>query len=236
MMGEAATADAVARARQLPQLRVGLHVVTVSGQPVLPPKRLPDLVGSNGRFSDDPLRAGLSYFFRPRAREQLAAEIRAQFEAFRASGLDLEHVDAHAHMQLHPSVLSLILEIGRDFGLPALRVPYEPGGGFWSRLLLGRWTKRMRRRLAAAGVKANDNVFGFHDTGRMTETRVRQILAELPDGVSEIYFHPATGPWPDMPAGTKAYRLEEEFAALISPAVAEAVRATEAQRVGYGDL
>lgn len=236
MMGEAATKDAIARARQLPQLRVGLHVVTVSGQPVLPPEQVPDLVADDGRFSDDPLRAGLSYFFRPRVREQLAAEIRAQFEAFRASGLDLEHVDAHAHMQLHPSVLSLILEIGRDFGLPALRVPYEPGGGFWSRLLLGRWTKRMRRRLAAAEIKANDYVFGFHDTGRMTETRVRQILADLPDGVSEIYFHPATGPWPNMPAGTEAYRLEEEFAALTSPTVAETVRATKARRIGYGDL
>jgi hypothetical protein len=33
----------------------------------------------------------------PRARRQLAAEIRAQFEAFRATGLPLDHVNAHKH-------------------------------------------------------------------------------------------------------------------------------------------
>ena len=53
-------------------------------------------------------------------------EIRAQFEAFRATGLALDHVNAHKHMHLHPSVAALIIEIGRDYGMKAVRVPAEP--------------------------------------------------------------------------------------------------------------
>jgi predicted glycoside hydrolase/deacetylase ChbG (UPF0249 family) len=37
MMGAPATADAVRRARELPGLRVGLHLVLVDGVPLLPP-------------------------------------------------------------------------------------------------------------------------------------------------------------------------------------------------------
>ena len=240
MVGEAAAPDAVERARHLPRLRVGLHLVVVCGRPLLPPEALPDLVGPDGRFSDRLLSAGLAFFFRRRLRAQLAAEIRAQFEAFRATGLGLDHVNAHTHMQLHPSILALILEIGRDYGLRALRVPHEPAGGGAARLplglLFGPLTGHMRRRLKASGVKANDYVFGLRDSGRMTEERVRGILGRLPSGVSEIYFHPATGRWPDMPAGVAGYQYERELEALVSPQVAAAVQAAGAELIAYGDL
>jgi len=70
---------------------------------------------------------GTRFFFLPQARRQLAAEIRAQFETFAASGLALDHVNAHKHFHLHPTVLSLILSIGRDHGLRAVRLPLESG-------------------------------------------------------------------------------------------------------------
>src|SRR5271170_3251034 len=55
--GEAA-ADAVARARRLPRLGVGLHLVLVDGTPVLPPEQIPELVGPDGKFSTDIFSAG----------------------------------------------------------------------------------------------------------------------------------------------------------------------------------
>ena len=68
MVGAPAAADAVERARRLPALRVGLHVVLVQGRPVLPPEQVPDLVGETGELSDRLVRAGFSWFFRPRVR------------------------------------------------------------------------------------------------------------------------------------------------------------------------
>ncbi len=201
MVAGPAAADAVRRARALPGLRVGLHLVVVEGPAVLPPAEIPDLVDAAGQFPSDQLRLGIGYFFRPRIRRQLAAEIRAQFAAFAATGLRLDHANAHKHMHLHPTVGRLLIEIGRDFGLPAIRIPAEPPAvlaACGTRVRLGdralyRWTWLLRRQARAAGLATNDHCFGVAWSGHMTTERVRRLLTVLPDGVSEIYFHPATG-------------------------------------------
>ncbi|HEY0525017.1 MAG TPA: hopanoid biosynthesis-associated protein HpnK [Stellaceae bacterium] len=251
MVGAPAAADAVERARRLPALRVGLHVVLVDGAPVLPPEQVPDLVGSDGRFDRRLVRAGFRFFFLPAVRRQLEREIRAQFEAFRATGLPLDHVNAHNHMHLHPTVAGLILRIGRAFGARAVRVPREPravidaaegrGGGAgqggsrgFSPLDL--WTGLLRRRLAAAGMAVNDNVFGLAWSGAMTEERVLSLVDRLPDGVSELYFHPATRRTPPLVRAMPDYRHADEFAALVSGEVRRRVEASGARLVSYGDL
>ena len=200
MVAGPAAADAVRRARVLPGLRVGLHLVVIEGPAVLPPGQIPDLVDAGGNFPSNQLRLGIDYFFRPRVRRQLAAEIRAQFAAFAAIGLPLDHANAHKHMHLHPTVGRLLIDIGRDFGLPSVRIPAEPSAvlaacgtrvGLGDRALY-HWTRLLRRRARAAGLATNDHCFGLAWSGHMTTDRVRRLLAALPDGVSEIYFHPAT--------------------------------------------
>lgn len=200
MVGGAAAADAVRRAKTLPNLRVGLHLVVIEGPAVLPQAEIPDLVDAKGQFPSDQLRLGLNYFFRPGVRRQLAAEIRAQFTAFAATGLRLDHADAHKHMHLHPTVGRLLIDIGRDFGLPAIRVPAEPPAvlaacgtrvGLGDRVLYA-WTALLRRQARAAGLATNDHCFGLAWSGHMTTDRVQRLLRALPEGRSEIYFHPAT--------------------------------------------
>ena len=41
-------------------------------------------------------------------RAQLRAEIEAQFAAFEATGLALDHVNAHKHFHLHPTIAGLL--------------------------------------------------------------------------------------------------------------------------------
>ena len=245
MSGEAA-ADAVARAQRTPSLKVGLHVVLVCGQPLLSPKSVPNLVDQNGNFSDRLVRAGVNFFFRPSVRQQLEAEIRAQFEAFRNTGLALDHVNAHNHMHLHPTVFKLILKIGRDFGVRAVRLPYEPFSSAWRgsskhnilprlamALFLSPWLSVMRWRLRKAKLLCNDYIFGMSDTGQMTSTRVLEVLANLPQGVSEMYFHPGADAGPD--ASAQAPR-GQEFVALTSPAVLAALRQSGIQEVTFSGL
>ena len=81
MVGAPAAADAVARARRMPELRVGLHLVLVEGRPVLPPEQLPALVDRRGHFRTDMVRLGFDIFARPAVRRQIRAEIDAQFRA-----------------------------------------------------------------------------------------------------------------------------------------------------------
>ena len=51
---------------------------------------------------------GAEIFFRPAVQRQLEAEIEAQFEAYAATGLPLDHVNAHKHFHLHPTILGAI--------------------------------------------------------------------------------------------------------------------------------
>jgi hopanoid biosynthesis associated protein HpnK len=248
MVAGDAAADAVERARRLPSLRVGLHLVLVRGRPVLPPDRIPDLVGPDGDFSTRLVRAGFRYFFLPSVRAQLAAEIRAQFERFHDSGLPLDHVNSHNHMHLHPTILGLILEIGRDFGLRAVRLPHEPFQASWKSahrgflrrlandLLLRVLIASHRRRMTRAGVAFNDYVFGMNDTGAMDRERMLAILANLPDGVSEIYCHPATGPWSGMEPEARSYRVADELAALTDEAVRSTLRSQRIEPTAFSLL
>lgn len=233
MVGAPATQDAVERARALPSLAVGLHVVLVNGRPVLPPERVRDLVDGNGEFLTELVRAGFRFFFRPGVRKQLAAEIRAQFERFARTGLELDHADAQSHMHVHPTVFALILRIGREYGLRAVRIPREPFGRTRS---IAPWLALMRARARRAGVVCNDYAFGVTEAGRLTEERVLQMLAELPDGVTEIFFHPAIRAFGGADAGTERYQWSGELAALTSAGVRSAIERLGIERVTYGEL
>lgn len=244
MVAGPASADAVARAHRLPGLRVGLHLVLVDGQPVLPNSEIPKLLRANGKFDRDMVRAGLRFFFLPRVRRQLASEIRAQFEAFRTTGLRLDHVNAHKHMHVHPTVARMLVEIGREYGMSAVRVPVEPlevlRAAFPEdrhRIPLYRpWIEALRRRLRRAGLLVNDHLFGLAWSGAMVEERLLRLIAQLPDGISEIYLHPAAARTPALAAAMPGYRHREEFAALISPSVGALVAELGIRTAGYGDL
>ncbi len=223
MVAGPASEDAVRRAHAMPTLRVGLHLVLVEGPAVLPRTDIPDLVDANGQFPSGQTRLGFRYFFRPEARRQLAREIHAQFAAFAATGLTLDHANAHKHMHLHPTVARLTIDIGRGFSLSTVRVPAEPPAtmrrlgtppGLGDRALYA-WTELLRRRLRRAGLRTTDHCFGLAWSGHMTRERVRRLLNELPDGSSEIYFHPATRRDTSLVRLMPGYEHEAELETLL---------------------
>lgn len=232
MVSARAAADAVARARRLPSLRVGLHLVLADGAATLPREQIPDLVDPDGHFGSDMARQGLRFFFLPHVRRQLAAEIRAQFEAFATTGLPLDHVNTHKHFHMHPTILSLILSIGRGYGMRAVRLPQEAGEPLWLRP----WSALVRRRLARAGMAHNDYVLGIARTGGMDEAAMLDALAVLPPGVGEIYFHPAVASGTAISPTMDGYRHADELAALLSPRVRAALDRTAPRRGGFRDV
>lgn len=248
MVGAAFAEDAVERARECPSLKVGLHLVLVEGRSILPPHAIPDLVNDRKEFSTRLVRTGFKYFFRPGIRQQLEDEIRAQFEAFQETGLALDHVNAHNHLHLHPTVLSLIIKVGREFGLKAVRLPHEPpvrswkasGRGLGSKILshafLYPWLKFMKQSLLREGVRSNDALFGMADSGAMTLDLVLGILRNLPPGTTELHFHPATRRCPELDATMPAYAHEEELRTLTSDRLLEALQASGAKRISFSDL
>jgi chitin disaccharide deacetylase len=248
MMGAEFSEDAVARAKEHPSLRVGLHLTLVEGTPVLPPQNIPDLVDVEGAFSTRLARAGFKFFFYPGIRRQLEAEIRAQYEAFRKTGLALDHVNAHNHMHLHPTVLRLILKVGKDYGLRAVRLPNEPPVKSWkaagtslgsrlaSWIFLSPWINIMRYLLRRAQVRYNDFLLGMTDSGAMTLDLALRFMRNLPRGVTEICFHPSTRRCAEIDRTMPCYRHEEEFHALTSNALLQAVQDAGLQTIAFSDL
>jgi hopanoid biosynthesis associated protein HpnK len=180
-------------------------------------------------------------------RRQLGREIRAQFEAFRATGLALDHVNAHKHFHLHPTIAGLILRIGRDYGLRAVRIPCEPAGpiaaaeagpgnGGIGALALRLWTRQLRATVRRHGCVANDHVFGLAWSGDMTEKRLLSLIPFLPEGVSEIYFHPARRRTPELARTMPRYRHPEELAALLSIPVRRMLEAAGIERTSFSAL
>jgi hypothetical protein len=116
-------------------------------------------------------------------------------------------------------------------GLRAWRLPrvwrgslfLRPGGAF------------IKKGLAEAGIAYNDWVAGIAATGRMDEAALLALLAKAPDGVLEIYCHPATKGAPLTPS-MRDYRHADELAALCSPRVARAIESTGAMHGGFADV
>jgi hopanoid biosynthesis associated protein HpnK len=242
MVAAPAAGDAVARARRLPSLRVGLHVVLLEGRAVLPPAAVPHLTDEDGVFPANPATLGTVIACSRAARRELAAEITAQFAAFSDSGLALDHCNAHKHFHLHPLVGELIAAIGPRFGLRAVRLPLEPAAvlrkvarGAFSPVgaITVPFAIALRRRLAATGLVSADRAFGLRWSGQMTRERLAPLIRHLPEGVSEIYLHPATAAYAGSARG---YRYREELEALVAPEVIAACRDCALRLSGFADL
>jgi hopanoid biosynthesis associated protein HpnK len=207
MVAEPASLDGVARARDYPNLDVGLHLVCCNGRSVLPPHQLRGIVDDAGSFPRSEVRASLRYAFRRGVLDKLRAEFRAQFERHLSVVGYLNHVNGHHNLHLHPALIDIVLDLASEYRVPYVRLVREPvlttlalARDHSARKLrdhvVFRWASaRARRRMTSRQIGANDLTFGFHQTGRLTEGYVLGVLARLRNKtVTEFYFHPAMDP------------------------------------------
>jgi predicted glycoside hydrolase/deacetylase ChbG (UPF0249 family) len=166
----------------------------------------------------------------------LRAEIHAQFDRFRRTGLPLDHVNGHLHLHLHPTVLAILLEDAGTLGISRMRLTREP---FWKDAFLARgrrWYRaahavifsalsgRAARRFRGRNIRHTERVFGLLEDSRVDEGYVLKLLPVLPAGDSELYSHPSLD------------NFRREFDALVSPRVKEAVRERGIELIRYQDL
>ncbi len=190
MANEPHAEEAARIARLHPQLCVGLHLTLCAGLA----SQVSALTDVAGNFEPSPAKAGLRYFFRPSLKSALAAEIRAQFEKFRALGFPPTYWDGHTHLHLHPTVFNLTLPIACEHGFRFTRLIREPKPRSFLGHIFGALSARARPRLVARGVGFADRVCGLRETGRMTNAAFRRLVAQQREGTTEIYFHPGADP------------------------------------------
>ncbi len=241
MAGAPAAAQALAQARELPSLCLGVHLTLVQGRAVLPATSIPGLVDAGGNFSPHPVAAGWRFFFQPQLLPQIRAEWAAQIEAALSSGVRLWFLNGHLNLHLHPRLLPLAVALAQEYQIPCLRLcredwrttlacaPDRPFPKIAQGLIFQWLSRRARRLLEAARLKYNDHLFGLTNDGRMTTAHLLALVPRLQPGVTEIYSHPALFPDPELVRWGFAYRRQEEWAALLDPALRAALRAHQVE-------
>ncbi len=239
----AAVDEAVALAREMPQLAVGLHLVVVQGRAALPPKEIPHLVDRSGNFPADPLLVGLRYGCSQAARNELAREVTAQFERFAATGLPLSHVDGHLHMHLHPALVGLVLPLARQYGARGIRLPRDELrfalsydrrgiGAKLSRVLsLRLLSRRALALLRGSGLAVAERVYGLLQSGQMEERYALRLLQHLRVRTAELYFHPTTSQ-ERIPLGPNP----GDLATLLSPVLLQVLEENQIHPTSYPEL
>jgi hopanoid biosynthesis associated protein HpnK len=247
MVTGAAFDQAVKLAKENPGLAVGIHLVTVVGKSVLPPKEIPVLVDREGNFSNNPTAAGLKYFFSTRARRELIKEIAAQFEKFKATGLPLSHIDGHLHLHVHPVIFKAALEMGAKYGARRMRVPAEERRLALAfdrsnrlqktihALLFGGLARYMKKKLKKRGFTFPERVYGNLQSGRINEQYCLYALDNLTAETSELYLHPAVYPDDRLLNGDER-QCSIEFEALTSNRIKERVRQLGIKLTNYSEM
>jgi len=230
MVTAAARDEAVALAHENPKLDVGLHLVVCRGRSVLAPERLHGIVNAGGDFAESPVAAGMRYFFNRSIRTRVHDEIRAQIELHLKLVGRLDHIDGHLNFHVHPVIADMLIDLCTEYHVPCMRLPREP---VFTTLALARdhtvrkivesvifraLSRRVRRKLNARGIRSTAALFGLHQSGHLTEEYILGVIARLPPGLTELYFHPAA----DL-GGPPALEAQSEVAILTSHRVRAAL-------------
>jgi len=245
MMNMPNVEEALRLAGDYPDLGMGVHLVFTAWRPLLPPPEIPSLVDEDGHFHSQ--EAILSHLGRIETNE-LKAELRAQIERFRASGREPDHLDCHHFVHLYPPFFAVYVELAEEYGLP-IRLPFPPeeelSGAVGSvdvfqEIPLDFLREMARQDIAlvkARGIPHPDHfVHSFYGEDAVALDNLLDILAGLPEGVSELMTHPGL---PDEELLTKsAYgpERERELELLCHPRVKQRIGELGIELVTFGVL
>lgn len=200
-----------------PSASIGLHVNLTSGQPVLPPERVPSLVDRSGSFFSTNVfvyRVWLGKI----DREHMRAEIEAQLQRLANIIGCVSHFDSHHHIHSRsPRVLDAMLSVGREHGVSRIRtnrrffVDSTPQNRRELQLRLKHFSQSptgiavqplnylQRRRTASSGFATPDSILTPMPAilTRSPAKAIRmwsQAIEHAPAGTFELIFHPGGGP------------------------------------------
>ncbi len=243
--------DAVAIAHANPTLGVGCHIVLTDGVPVLPPERIPTLVGPDGKTFRPSLVDFLQALLRGKIREaEIHAEALAQIRKLQRAGITPTHIDTHKHTHLFSRVCRPLLNAAGQSSIHAIRQPFEQP---WSLAL--RHGSRLRRlqvnllgwlktrfehqpQIRSRTILTPDGTIGISATGNLYRESLHELLHAMPsEGTFELVCHPG---YNDSDLDRIVTRLRAhrdiEREALLAEVTAVTLHPNAPQLIHYGDL
>ncbi|HYL58226.1 MAG TPA: hopanoid biosynthesis-associated protein HpnK [Candidatus Acidoferrales bacterium] len=231
MVTEPYAAEAAHLARENPALDVGLHVVVCKGRSVLDASRLGRAVTATGAFIDNPVMAGMRYYFDKSLRAAMTDELRAQIERHLELVGSLSHIDGHLNFHVHPLFADILVGLAVEYKVPCIRLPRErvmatlrlrrdhAARKLVESVIFKTLSRRTNRMMRERGLKSTDELFGLHQSGHLSEEYVVGVLERMRDGATEMYFHPAA----DIGGVPPAAPAQREVEILTSGRVREVI-------------
>lgn len=242
----AAAEEAAELAQAHPGLGVGIHLTLVAERPVLPPSKVPSLLGENGRLLPDHMAFIRRYMIGGVRGEELYAECEAQILRAREMGVRLTHIDSHQHLHVLPGVVKVVLSLAKKFDFTKMRLPAEPylftggyptsAGRYAAKCGLTSCARMAKSAIRSAGLVTPDAFFGMLAGGHLYTPHFLSILRELPEGVSEIMVHPGKDNRVLDDIYHWAYHWEEELASVTSAETMKMIDERQIRLISYGEL
>ncbi len=188
--------DSVARLRQEPGLEVGIHLNLTAGPPLLPPKRVPSLVGLDGQFHNF-----TTFFLRVAFSkidwDEVALEWRAQFERGMDLGCRFTFITSHQHVHMLPEGARICAKLAHEFRVAAVRLAnFKISEMFWplrpKAAALAAFVPTARRIFEGRRICFNTSTLEIPPGNPDSALRlVSGTLERLEAGVHELVCHPA---------------------------------------------
>lgn len=217
MIGEKASTEAIALAKETQSLPVGLHVALSDATPLLAANLIPSLVQTNGKFY--PTNAALWRASLSRAgRFQIRSEIKAQLQAFFSTGLVCDHINTHRHSHQNPIIALILFQEARRYGIKRSRLTWDYSISVRS---VGYYVKALRYFVVHSimhlyGISAIYSCASRDTPGRgWTVEVLLDMINRRPSGLIELYFHPVDD---------SSHRYAIDLVTLLDPRVISALR------------
>ena len=227
--------DAVARARSLPSLSLGLHLNLTTGKPLTAAHSLTRR--KTGQFYPLPLLVARASVGRVDSRD-VAQECAAQIDRMVDAGVFPTHLDSHRHVHAHPALWPAVFETASSRGISNVRVPTEP-----IRTNVRDWKATLKKagllmtaRIARLEAKGDANhFFGVSlQGGGVFASRLFALIPRLPDGTTELMTHPGyTDPTLSEHDGY-TWQREEELRVLCSKELRDLLLRYEIELTSFG--
>lgn len=244
MVAEPAARAAAEMARDNPALDVGLHAVVCRGRSILDASRLGAAVRGPGQFIDNPVAAGMRYFFDRSMRAAMTDELRAQVERHLELVGYLNHIDGHLNFHVHPLFADILVNLAVEYKVPCIRLPRErvmttirlrqdnAARKLVESIIFRTLSRRTGRMMAQRGLASTDALFGLHQSGHLTEDYIVGVIDRIRDGTTELYFHPAA----DIGGVPPAAEAQLEVEILTSRRVRDAIDRNGIELITFAEL
>lgn len=241
-----AVEEAVELAKANPGLGIGVHLTLVAEKPMLPPEKVPTLVGEDGKFLPDHVAFIKRYIAGGINKEELFAECEAQIANASDLGINITHLDSHQHLHVLPGMSRICLKLMGKYNIGKMRYP---GEGFF---FTGGYPTSIGRMIAKCGLtccaimaknkagwykkKMPEHFFGMVAGGHNEEKYFLNILKALPEGVSEIMIHPGANDAALNQVYDWRYHWQDELNSVTSSEVMRYLQEHEIELISYRDL